>query len=359
MSSGGAERVAATLCSALVARGDYVALIPTFSGGGVPFYPLHERVELIYLAERAGPVQGGNKRYWKRIGSLRQIIADKQPDVVVSFLPNVNIAAIVATAFSKIPCIVCERSDPRMQAVSWVWRLACKLLYRTADRLTVQTRAVAESIGQVYGGLKDVAVVPNPLPQGVLAWQARQVSRERRTLLSLGRLSEEKRVNRIIDAFSQLAPGFPDWDLHVYGDGPLKHELAAQIATLGLQERVRLMGRTDEPWRVMASSDAFVMASRYEGFPNALLEAMGIGLPCVTTDCPSGPREISRDGVDALLVPNDDDAGLRDALAQLMGNETLRKDLGQRARASVVARYSLDAVLRTWDEIFASVGVRP
>jgi glycosyltransferase involved in cell wall biosynthesis len=300
---------------------------------------------------------GTGKNHFERLRTLRKIIRDRQPDVVISFLPNVNIAALVATAYSGIPCIVCERSDPTKQPIGRLWSMACKLFYRTADRVTVQSQAVAATISHVYGGLKDVAVVPNPLPQGVLKFKVTPERPGRRVLLSLGRLAAEKQVTQIVDTFARLASRFPEWDLHIHGEGPLHAQLAAGIGALGLGDRIRLMGRTDAPWQTMAAADAFVMASRYEGFPNALLEAMGTGLPCVATDCPSGPREITRDGTDALLVVPDDPAALEVALARLMGDAKLRRDLGERARESVKERYSLPAVLRTWDAIFASVGV--
>jgi glycosyltransferase involved in cell wall biosynthesis len=319
---------------------------------------LHPGIDLIYLSERVKVVSGGGKRYGARLQALRRIVKEKRPDVVVSFLPNVNIAALAATAFSGVPCIACERSDPSTQPIGWVWKTACKWFYRYADCVTVQTEAVHTSIHQVYSGLKRLAVVPNPLPEDILGWQARQLEHDnsgRKTLLSLGRLSEEKQVDRIITAFAELAPRFPDWDLAIYGDGPLRPALAAQIAHLGLTQRAFLRGRTHAPWQVMSQADAFVMASRYEGFPNALLEAMGVGLPCVSTDCPSGPREMSRGGIDALLVGVNDPDALHGALAQLMGDGALRRHLGRTARASVASRYALKAVLNVWDDLFAKV----
>lgn len=356
LSSGGAERVASTLCNDWASRGDKVTLIPTFSGMEKPFYSLNENIEFLYLSEQVGTATGGSKRYLSRLRALRKLVRERKPDVVVSFLPNVNIAALAATAFSGIPCIVCERSDPSAQAIGAVWRTACKLFYRYADLVTVQTQAVAVRIHKVYGGLRKVSVVPNPLPGDLVSWQADlEAPRVRRTLLSLGRLSEEKQVDQIIDAFATLAPKFPNWDLHIYGDGPERKALQARIERLKLNGRAQLLGRSSEPWRVMAGADAFVMASRYEGFPNALLEAMGVGLPCVVADCPSGPREISRDGLDAVLFKPGDAIGLVDALAHLLGNEAERVTLGQRARTSVLKRYSLAAVRETWDNLFSAV----
>jgi GalNAc-alpha-(1->4)-GalNAc-alpha-(1->3)-diNAcBac-PP-undecaprenol alpha-1,4-N-acetyl-D-galactosaminyltransferase len=106
----------------------------------------------------------------------------------------------------------------------------------------------------------------------------------------------------------------------------------------------------------MAGADAFVMASKYEGFPNALLEAMGIGLPCVAFDCPSGPKEISRNGQDAMLVPLNDQKGLAASLRKVMGDAQWRQRLGEQGRDSVRERYSLQAVMTRWDQLFREVG---
>ncbi|WP_460840270.1 glycosyltransferase family 4 protein [Noviherbaspirillum agri] len=359
MGGGGAERVATTLCNAWAARGDRVSLIATFSGGGSgAFYPISESVEFFYLADKAGTTQKGVTGYVRRIVTLRRLIRETAPDVIVSFLPNVNVAALLSSAFLGIPIIICERSDPSGRSYPWALKMLCRLSYRFADMLTVQTQAVATKVGRIFPGVEKVRTIPNPLPEGVLAATAKHVDRKspRRVLLSLGRLSPEKQIGRLLDAFAVVAPSFPDWDLHIYGDGRSQTELQQQILALGLAGRTMLMGATDQPWEVMAHADAFVMVSAYEGFPNALLEAMGIGLPCVVFDCPSGPREITSNGRDALLVPLNDQDGLAAALASMMGDIGLRRALGSRARESVRRRFSLGSVLREWDGFFMEVG---
>lgn len=357
LDSGGAERVASTLVNALAARGDQVTLVPTFSGGGKPFYQLSESVELLYLTQLTGIAPRSGKQYFRRLIALRRLVRERGPDVVVSFLPNVNIAAILATACTGIPCIVCERSDPTQRQLELKWQLACKLLYRVADSVVVQTELAATSIGKLYGGLRKVAVIPNPIPEELMRWQVGANNMAKRhVLLSMGRLVEVKQIHQIISAFADLHDACPKWDLHIYGDGPLAKPLRLQIEQAGLTERIFMKGNTSEPWAVMAQADAFVMASAYEGFPNALLEAMAVGLPCVATDCRSGPRELSRDGADALLARPKDEADLRISMRRLMFDSTLRNDLGIRARRSVVERYSLPTILAAWDAVFSAVG---
>jgi GalNAc-alpha-(1->4)-GalNAc-alpha-(1->3)-diNAcBac-PP-undecaprenol alpha-1,4-N-acetyl-D-galactosaminyltransferase len=355
LSTGGAERVASTLCNSWARRGDRVTLIPTFSGGGEPFYPLSKEVELIYLAARIQGQRGKILQYKERFFMLRRLIAERLPDVVVSFLPNVNVAAILVAAGMRVPVIICERSDPSQQPYTLFWKIACRATYRFADMLTVQTAAVAKSAADIFPKVGKIRAVANPLPSEI-SEHLRTPDRARKILLSLGRLSEEKQVNKIIDGFSDVCNAFQEWELHIYGDGPLSNELEEIIIRRDLQHRILLKGRTNNPWAVMAGADAFVMASRYEGFPNALLEAMGIGLPCIAFDCPSGPREISNDGRDAVLVPMNDVAGLSAAMEKLMSYESFRTMLGTQARNSVHERYSLDAVLSRWDDLFREVG---
>lgn len=355
LGAGGAERVATTLCNAWAARGDKVTLIPTFSGGGKPFYRLSDSVELIYLADVIHGWKTGLMGYPKRLAALRKLIAQRTPDVVVSFLPNVNVAAIVATAGLGVPLIICERSDPSVQPYTSFWKLACRLSYRFADMLTVQTEAVAMKVPDFFPNVKRVRAVANPLPAELLGHSVSGAG-ARKVLLSMGRLSAEKQVSRVIAAFMHAASRFDDWDLHVYGDGPLRDTLAGQVLDLGLSKRIVFKGRTANPWDTMSAADAFVMASSYEGFPNALLEAMGVGLPCVTFDCPSGPREISDDGRNALLVPLNDDVALAEALVDVMRDEALRTSLGARARAAVHQKFSLPAIIEIWDRFFRELG---
>lgn len=352
---GGTERVVTSLCNAWSARGDDVTLVPTYSGGGRPFFEVSEAVELIYLAEVVGVRARSVFSYAHRISALRRLISTRSPDVIVSFLPNVNLAAILSSAFLRIPLIICERSDPTSYPHENIIGTLCKLTYRFADMLTVQTDSVATKVEGLYPGQNIVRAVPNPLPASVISHQ-KTATAQRKVLLSLGRLSSEKQIDKLLDAFAEVAPYFGDWDLHIYGDGPVKLALAKQIQRTGLDGRAFLKGATKSPWKVMAAADLFVMTSKFEGFPNALLEAMGVGLPCIAFDCPSGPREISRNGTDALLVPLDNHAGLVSALKRLMEDEKLRNALGKQARESVCSRFTLAGVIQRWDHLFKEVG---
>jgi len=361
MHAGGAERVAATLVNAWTDRGDTVTLVPTYSSKGTCFYPLSKAVNLVWLADRVSSDIKGAKAAVARLRALRQLIVEQQPDVVVSFLTNVNVAAILAMktwAAIKVPLIVCERTNPVVDTtVGPVWRFARKTLYPRADMVTVQADDTVAPFARAVPGIKKLKVIPNPLPPALLNAPLvdTQANVPRKQLMAMGRLVPAKQFDMLIDAFAQLATEFPDWDLCIWGEGPDRASLEARVATHSLTTRVRLPGRTEAPWQALSEGQAFVLSSAVEGFPNVLLESMALGLPCVTFDCPSGPREMTRNGQDAILVPAGDQSALVTGLRRLLSDAALRQELGARAAQSVRDRYALPAVLATWDQLFASV----
>ncbi|BCQ29961.1 glycosyltransferase (plasmid) [Caballeronia sp. NK8] len=358
MGSGGAERVAASLVNAWAQRGDTVTLVITYSGRGACFYPLAENVRCIFLADR---VKAGARmlQYPARFRALRALIRESEPDVVVSFLSNVNITTLLATRGMGIPVIACEHIDPSADGRSALVRQMCRFVYPSADLLTLLTDNMEASFRKMVPRVKRIEVVPNPLPDELLLLPPETVGKSaRRRLVAVGRLNTQKQFDLLIDVFATLAPEFPDWDLWIWGEGPERAVLEAQIAQSKMGERVLMPGKTTTPWEEMARSDAFVLSSRYEGLPMAMLEGMALGLATVAFDCKSGPRELTRDGQDGLLVPPGDKAALIDALRRVMSDEALRAELGRKAAASVRQRYSSAAILRQWDGIFAQLGAR-
>lgn len=361
MHSGGAERVAATLCNAWAARGDDVTLVATYSGRGECHYALADGVRLVYLADllpkRRGPVLG----YLSRLFALRRLLRGQRPDVVVSFLSNVNVTAILATRGLGLSLVVCERTDPLASSdYTALTRLPMRLLYPLADVVTVQTESVAERMRAFIPGARRVEVVPNPVPDALLHVPQQRAPRPgagegpRRRLVAMGRLSAEKQFDHLVAVFASLAGDYPGLDLWIWGEGPLRSELERQAQAAGIADRVFLPGRTASPWEEMARGEILALTSAHEGFPNVMLEAMAIGLPCVAYDCRSGPRELSEEGQVALLVPPDDKAALRRALVRLLDDAALRERLGASAAASVRRRFRLDAVVARWDGIFAA-----
>jgi glycosyltransferase involved in cell wall biosynthesis len=167
----------------------------------------------------------------------------------------------------------------------------------------------------------------------------------------MGRLSAEKGFDLLLDAFARIAPQHADWSLKILGQGPLRPALQAQALRLDLGERVQFTGEVADPFPILRVADLFVFPSRSEGFGMALAEAMACGLPAVSFDCPSGPRDIVRDGIDGILVPPEDVVALAAALDRLMGDAQERERLAVRA-PEVTVRFSRERILSLWQDLF-------
>ena len=361
MNSGGAERVAAELANAWAQRGDQVCLVPTHLASTQSFYPLDEQVHFKPLSAFMPACAKGLTlvRKWQ---AIQQVHQQFKPDVVVSFLTNVNVNVLWALKKYATPVVVCERTNPVVsQSAGRVLQFLRRHTYKWAQAVVMQTAEAAHAFAQREPALGRLEVIPNPLASA-LAQQpaAAHVAEETAPMvMAMGRLVPVKQFEVLIRAFALIAAEFPQWKMRIYGQGPERESLQQQITQAGLSARIQLAGQTHTPWEHLRQAQLFVLSSAYEGFPNALLEAMGLGLPCISTDCPSGPRELSQQGQDALLVPVGDELALSQTLAQLMQDKTRRLELAQQAYASVRKRYAMPQILAQWDHLFTRLVVKP
>jgi len=358
MNAGGAERVAATLSNAWAASGKCVTLLVTYSGRGECFYPLSSGVELRYLADETDSRLPRAIAYVARFLALRRLVRQAQPDVVVSLLTNVNVAAALATRGLRVPVILCEHTYPPQWAVNRVWRSLRRWSYPLASRVTMLTSEGLDWLNREIPRARGV-VMPNPVPYPLPVNKPELspvavIQAGRKVLLAVGRMSEEKGFSALIKAFAVAAEHHPEWDLVILGDGPLRAELVQQISAAGLCERVFLPGRAGNVGDWYERADLYVLSSRVEGFPNTLGEAMAYGCAAVSFDCDTGPRDLIRHGQDGLLVPPGDVLALADALLRLMRDDAERARMAAKA-LEVRDRYSVQRLLEMWDKLFADV----
>ena len=252
LSHGGAERSAAILSTAWAARGHDVVLMPTFSGLGETSYPLGDGVVVDYLADH---VNGSTSRI-RRLRALRQHIRRQRPDVIVSFLTHVNIAALLATLGLSVPVIACERTYPPhyQPPLSKPYQFARRMLYPRARLLCAQTQETADWMHAHFPRtprvvLPNPVLLPLPAKPPVLAPDS-LLTPGRKLVLTVGRLDPPKRHDILMRAFA-AANAPEDWDLVVLGEGPSRPKLEALIPTLGLSGRVLLPGFAGQPRRLV------------------------------------------------------------------------------------------------------------
>jgi glycosyltransferase involved in cell wall biosynthesis len=236
-------------------------------------------------------------------------------------------------------------------SIGRLWDALRRLVYPMASALVVQTRALMPWACSVMLGRRKTHVVRNPVRDMQRFVRAERDPRDR-VVITAGRLAPEKGFDVLLAAFSQLGVCFPEWRLIILGEGPERPALTALARSLGITDRVSFPGWIAEPGEWFATADLFVMSSRYEGFPNALLEAMACRLPVISTDC-VGSREILTHAVDGVLVPVDSAPALAGAMSELMADRALRQRLAEAALAAS-RRYSLDAIVREWDSILTA-----
>ncbi len=351
LSAGGAERVASTLGNYWVSVGHEVTFV-TIDSSQRDFYRLDERISRTALGlagESGGWCQflGNNLR---RVRQLRAAVLAAAPQVVVSFLDATNVLVLLAMLGSDVPVVVSERIDPRKKPTGDVLRLLRRVVYPHARALVVQTRAVSSWARQIVKE-ESICVIPNPVMKvPVRDRRASLGAKNAFTVLSIGRLDPQKGFDLLLEAFARCANKHPDWRLRIIGEGPERERLAALAGRLEITSLVKLDPVTYETAAAFLEGDLFVLSSRYEGFPNALLEAMAFGLPVISYDCPSGPTEIIRDGVDGVLVPAEDVIALAAAMDRLMSAEHERQRLAAHA-VEVTERFGFAQVMRMWDEV--------
>jgi GalNAc-alpha-(1->4)-GalNAc-alpha-(1->3)-diNAcBac-PP-undecaprenol alpha-1,4-N-acetyl-D-galactosaminyltransferase len=357
LNAGGAERVVSRLANAWAEQGWEIAVV-TLGATGSDFFALApgvERIGLNALAESAHPVQA-LLRTAGRVAKLRRAVAQWQPQTVISFCDRANILALLATRGLPGKVLVSERTDPARHPIGRFWSWMRRRTYPWADAVVVQTDAVRDWMAREIPKARAVTIANPVWPVAVAADPAPQGAGH--AIVALGRLSHEKGFDLLLEAYAQVAARFPDWRLQIIGDGEQRGALEAQAARLGLAGRVVFAGKLAQPEEHLRRASLFVLPSRYEGFPNALLEAMALGLPVVSFACPSGPEAIIRQGVDGLLVPAEDTAALAAAIMGLMAEPARRAALGIEARA-VAERFGPERILDQWAALIEEAGTCP
>lgn len=356
LGAGGAERVVNILAHHRAAVGDEVHVLAVNAASLASYFPYEKSIAIEALGDNGSHITYAF-RVAGRVARLRGRLRALQPDLVISFLTKINIMVVLATRGLDLRVVLSERNNYTAQEMSPLWRLSRPLAARSAERLVMQT---TEAVDSLPANLRSKAVIiPNP----VTLQSCCQSGGDGTRVLAVGRLDKQKGFDLLIDAFAAAAGHNANLTLTIFGDGPERAALEQKVRHHGLGERVRLPGTTKSPADWMEAGDIFVLSSRFEGFPNVLIEAMSAGLASVAFDCPWGPSEIIDTPEIGLLVPLNDVEQLAAAMHRLASQPRLRKSIGTAGARAVAVRYAASSVLRQWDNVIApprqSEAVRP
>lgn len=340
LSQGGGERVISLLSRKMAQKGLPVSIL--LYKDAEPFYTIDPKVKLDFVCRETGSGNLLKNLFW-----MRRYFKE-HADVVISFLAPFNILALTAMLGSGRTVIVADRNDPRFIPANPIIRKIRDLLYHTASGVIVQTRHNLEYFSASIR--KKARILYNPVDMGEKAGLALRVQKQKE-IVTVGRLMPQKNQVLLLEAFARISEDYPDYRLTIYGEGPHRTVLEETVRKLHLEEKVSLPGAFKDIHQRISGSSLFVLSSHYEGMPNALIEAMCLGLPVISTAV-SGATDLIQSGENGLLVPCGDVDALAGAMAQLLSDEDKRRSFGQEA-TKVNALLHIDDITESWLEAVA------
>jgi glycosyltransferase involved in cell wall biosynthesis len=321
MTQGGAERVMSVLANDWADKGHDIVLV--LLAKGEKAYSLRENIKIIELGfENRGKLTRIFDEL-KIFFSLRKILKTESHDFVLSFMAKYNSFTLLAASFVNLNVYVSDRNNPKNKLPLFT-SLLRKLTYKHAQGIIAQT-ALAKEIIKKETGNKNIEIIPNPIK--VINFY-NDVKREK-IILNIGRLHSQKGQIYLLEIFAKVKSA--DWKLVILGSGHLLESLQMKAKELQIEDQVDFRGNVSNVDEWYARSSIFAFTSLYEGFPNALAEAMAAGLPCISFDCETGPSELIKDAENGYLVPVRDLDAFTDKLELLMRNNELRKKIGNEA----------------------------
>lgn len=340
---GGAERVLINLANAMSDRGHDVYLVSIVANN--PKYKISDRVKYKLVEER-----GSNRltHLINRYLQLKSYIKELQPDLIMCNMRHPAFFCAFMGKDTAEKTIYAERCDPFASEYHGLLGVIRYISFKRLKGFVFQSEAARSCFGSDIK--KRSCIIQNTVSVGDIV--AVDSSMADRRIVSVGRLHEQKNQTLLIDAFSMLPDDKNDYTLEIYGEGPLRHTLQKKIDSMNLSDRVFLMGAFPNVHQRIASAKIFVLSSDFEGMPNALIEAMAMGLPCISTDySPGSACEFIHDGENGLITPRGDAGALTAAMNKLLDDAELRRGIGKRAK-EIKNKLAPDRIYDEWEQFF-------
>jgi len=361
---GGADKVIVEKANYFAAHGYRVTLVTEAQMGRELSFSLDEKVRHIDMGIDFNRqyTQHGIRRLWTYLGLLHQYkkklettLMEECPDIVITamgrsidFISSIHDGSIKIGEAHSVKANV--RSLNVMERKGWLRRFMARLIRWHISRKVSRLNAMVlltQQDADCWTEAQQTFVIPNAVPQ----FPERCSTLDNKQILMVARYNDAKGYNYMVEAWQKVHERHPDWTLNVYGSGELHDDVIRWIQQRHLSTSMVLHEPVDNIMEQYLDSSIFVMSSRYEAFPMVLLEAMACGVPCVSFDCPHGPRNIIRNGEDGLLVEYLNPQALADGICRLIEDEALRKQLGAKARQNI-QRFSQSVVMHQWTELF-------
>lgn len=346
LNGGGAERVMSNLSSQFADKGYEVLFATSYPADGE--YELNKKIKRFNL-ESENITCSKVKRNYVRIKRLRQICKRENPEVLVAFMAEPNVRAIIATIGLETKTIISVRNDPEKEYSGRLMNFVGKYILPMADGCVFQTedakmwfpKKLQNKSTIIFNAVKREFFEAKRNPVGGL-------------VVTCGRLEEQKNHKLLIKAFSNVVRKIPNAKLQIYGDGSLKETLQQLIDSSGLHDFVKLMGQTSDVVKALEKADVFVLPSLYEGMPNALMEAMAVGVPCIATDCPCGGARMLLNDNNGILIKNNNIDELTNAIEQLIKDDYKKETLSNKC-IETVSEFKAENIFLKWREYIEKV----
>ena len=352
LDAGGAERATVSLANYFVNHGADTRII-TFRDCE-SFYPLDEKVEHCKIRFDEIEHTMSLKRLFgavKRMFAIRSYIRSLELDVLIGMSFSMTWYTVFATIFTATKSVGTERNNPYKYKATKVNTILRKVFYRLCNGYIFQTRKSAEFFTDK---LKNTdVIIPNAIFNETV-YELSPPQRREKIICAVGRLTEQKRFDLLIEAFAKIAEQIPEYNLIIFGEGELRASLENQIQKLGLQHRAYLPGKNTDAVKVVNRSSVFVLSSDLEGMPNVLIEAMAMGVPCVSTRCDMGPEELINNNINGILVSVGNSDEIADAILQIINNPDLADKLSANAR-NLLNTHSIEQISDKWLTFLKSI----
>lgn len=352
LQKGGSERVMVNLAEYFYAHNYEVILVTQYKNENE--YEISPQIRRVYSEPPAEQLQGSRLHNFRaRFRTLRNIWINYKPDVILSFLGKNNMMAILTAAMLPARVAVSVRGEPTMEYEGRFQQLLAKWLFRYADGVILQTDRAKQFFPRAVR--KKTVVMPNPLNPVFLAAAMEKKEPCDNTIVAVGRLDANKNHAMLIHAFSRIAEEFATTKVVIYGEGECMEPLRKLSIEKGVADRVLLPGSVADVAAHIRNARIFVLTSNTEGMPNSMMEAMALGIPVISTDCPcGGPAALIRNDENGILVPVGDAYALADALRRVLADEQFAAKLGENA-AKIRETLAPDKVNREWENYLKSI----